>query len=123
MNAEAMDLWKRARNSLKTASVHVEDDPDSAASRAYYAAFYAVSALFSLDKKDFSKHSAIEAAVHRDLVKGGIWPKELGSDFSWLANIRDTGDYGGKGKGATMRWKGSIPLPGKQVVGKERQGI
>ncbi len=69
-------------------------DPDSAASRAYYAAFYAVSARFVLEGKEFSKHSAVETAVHRDLVKAGIWPTELGQKYSQLSETRSIGDYG-----------------------------
>lgn len=69
--------------------------PDAAASRAYYAAFYAVSALFALDGVDFRKHSAVEAAVHRDLVKAGRWPAGLGQEYSALKDLRDKGDYGG----------------------------
>ena len=51
---------------------------DSAASRAYYAAFHAVTALFGLEGRTFAKHSALEAAVHRDLVKTGKWASDLG---------------------------------------------
>lgn len=70
-------------------------DPDSAASRFYYAAFYAVSALFALEGKTFKRHSAIENAVHRDLVKIGRWTEKLGSDYSFLRGARETADYGG----------------------------
>jgi len=80
---------------LATASHDLPVSPDAAASRAYYAAFYAVSALFALSDRTFSKHSAVEAAVHRDLVKSGKWPAELGKDYSQLVGLRETGDYGG----------------------------
>jgi uncharacterized protein (UPF0332 family) len=96
MNAEADNLWSRACRALKTATMLVDEDPDSAASRAYYAAFFAMSAWFSDDGKSFSKHSALEAAVHRDLVKSGILDAQNGADFSWLINLRSTGDYGGE---------------------------
>jgi len=69
--------------------------PDAAASRAYYAAFYAVSAHFNMGGRSFIKHSAVEAAVHRDLVRAGIWPKEAGRCFSRLMQLRTRGDYGG----------------------------
>lgn len=95
MNAESVDMWSRAKKSLHAAQSIVGEDPDSAASRAYYAAFHAVSAFFALNDKTFSRHSAVEAAVHRDLVKAGIWENSLGSDFSWLCALRSTGDYGG----------------------------
>jgi uncharacterized protein (UPF0332 family) len=61
-------LWERARRALATARRDLPADPDAAASRAYYAAFYAVSALFAAEGKSFRKHSAVETAVHRDLV-------------------------------------------------------
>ena len=95
MSREATDLWNRAKKSLAAAQAIAGEDPDSVASRAYYAAFHAISALFALQGKEFSKHSALEAAVHRDLVKVGVWPEDLGKDFSWLVATRSTGDYGG----------------------------
>lgn len=95
MNQDARDLWTRAVRSHTTSAKLAEEDPDSAASRAYYAAFYAVSAWFALQGKTFTKHRALEAAVHRNLVKPGTWPVDLGAAFSWLVRLRRTGDYGG----------------------------
>jgi uncharacterized protein (UPF0332 family) len=95
MNKESLDLWDRGKKALHAAQTIVDEDPDSSASRSYYAAFHAVSALFALDGKTFTKHSALESAVHKELVKSGIWLVETGKDFSWLASTRNTGDYGG----------------------------
>ena len=94
MNARAVDLWERAKKALAVAKAVSTLDPDSAASRAYYAAFFAVSARFALEGKSFRKHSAVEATVHRDLVKTGIWPTELGQGYSRLSETRSIGDYG-----------------------------
>ena len=94
MNTFAADLWERAKKALAVAKAVSTLDPDSAASRAYYAAFYAVSTRFALEGKTFRKHSAVEAAVHRDLVKAGIWPTELGQAYSQLSETRSIGDYG-----------------------------
>jgi len=94
VNTLAADLWERAKKALAVAKAISALDPDSAASRAYYAAFYAVSARFALEGKTFRKHSAVEAAVHRDLVKAGIWPAELGQAYSQLSETRSIGDYG-----------------------------
>jgi len=69
---------------------------DDAVSRAYYAAFHAVSALFTLEGREFHRHTAIRAAVHRDLVKSGRWPSSLGEAYSYLVRLRETGDYGGR---------------------------
>ncbi|MGH9423479.1 MAG: HEPN domain-containing protein [Thermoanaerobaculia bacterium] len=86
----------RARKSLESAAMLAEDDPDAAASRAYYAAFYAVSGLLAEEGHSFRKHSAVETAVHRDLVRTGRWTLELGEMYSRLQARRVTGDYGGE---------------------------
>jgi uncharacterized protein (UPF0332 family) len=44
---------------------------------------------------NFTKHTAVRAAVHRDLVRTGKWPNELGAAFDVLWELRDLGDYGG----------------------------
>jgi uncharacterized protein (UPF0332 family) len=96
LNPEARDWWNRALRALRTAEQLVDEDPDASASRAYYAVFFAVRALFALEQRTFRKHTEVEAAVHRDLVKPARWPTEVGAAFSWLANLRHTGDYGGQ---------------------------
>ena len=95
MKAAPSDLWARALRALQTAQLTLPADPDAAASRAYYAAFYGVSAVFALEGKTFTKHAAVESAVHRDLVKTGRWPVERGQEYSLLFALRSTGDYGG----------------------------
>lgn len=94
MNRDAESLWERAQRAARTASTLVEEDPDAAASRAYYAAFYAVSALFAKEDRFFSRHRAVEAAVHRDLVREGRWSQTLGKAYSSLRRLRSIGDYG-----------------------------
>lgn len=96
MSPEVDDWLGRAVKALESAELLVENDPDGAASRAYYAAFYAVSALFANERRSFRKHSAVEAAVHRELVRSGRWPAALGKAYSRLQARRLTGDYGGE---------------------------
>jgi uncharacterized protein (UPF0332 family) len=85
VSSEVSDLWQRAGQALQSARLLAVSDPDAAASRAYYCAYYAVSAIFlALEGRAFTKHTALEAAVHRDLVKPGLWSIELGAAFSWL---------------------------------------
>ena len=91
----AKDLWRRAIKALESAKSLIKISPDDAASRAYYAVFHAVSAAFALQNKTFVKHSALRAAVHRELIKTGRWSAELGVDFDIIWELRDTGDYGG----------------------------
>jgi len=95
VNEYPSDLWRRACTALETAHGIAASDPDGAASRAYYAAFHAASALFALEGQEFRRHSTIEAAVHRDLVKAGRWAEALGKDYRSLRRLRATGDYGG----------------------------
>lgn len=95
MRAFATTEWDRARRALASARALAETDPDSAASRAYYAAFHALTAYFALGERTFTKHSAIRAALHRDLVQPGGLPEPQGRDYDFLMDLRETGDYGG----------------------------
>ena len=63
--------WHRARRTLTSAEQLIAGDSDSAASRAYYAAFHAVTALFAGRRQTFAKHAGLRAAIHRDLVRTG----------------------------------------------------
>lgn len=94
MRERAEHLWDRARRAVAVAKSDLALDADAAASRAYYAAFYAVSALFALDDKSFTRHSAVEAAVHRELVRAGKWPAEVGATYSRLFHRRSRADSG-----------------------------
>ncbi|MEW6201143.1 MAG: HEPN domain-containing protein [bacterium] len=91
---EATSWWNNAIEAIKMAQFGITVSPNGAANRAYYAAFYAVSALFSLDDIEFKKHYAVESAVHRDLVNTGRWRPELGKKYSDLFKLRMVGDYG-----------------------------
>ena len=96
MKEYALDLWGRAIRALQTARNDAErEDYDASASRSYYAAFYAISALLALEGKTFRKHSAVEAALHKYLVKEGRLSADRGVDYRSLRILRNTGDYGG----------------------------
>ena len=85
----------RSSESLRAAGTLVRDGcPDDAASRAYYAAFYAASALLASLGKDFAKHSGVRAAFHRDIVRSGQLDAALGKSYDLLWNLRTLGDYG-----------------------------
>lgn len=81
-------LWRRAIESLNGAEALVPIDSNAAASRAYYAAFHAVSALFGLEGRTFKKHTDVAASV----------PRDLGAAFSQLSSQRRIGDYGAVGR-------------------------
>jgi hypothetical protein len=66
----------------------------SAVNRVYYAVFYGACALLAKDGKEYGKHTAVRAAVNRDLVKSGKLAVEFGELFNTLFNERNQGDYG-----------------------------
>ena len=68
---------------------------DFAASRAYYSAFYAATAVLLSEGMELSKHSAVIASIHQRFVKTGKLNKEQGKMLNWLFELRSVGDYGG----------------------------
>ncbi len=93
---EVGELWQRALASLSAAEKLPADGfADFAASRAYYAAFYAACALLVLDGKRFSKHTAVISSIHRDYVRTGRLPGTAGKAIATLYEARGIGDYGG----------------------------
>ncbi|MFH1739795.1 MAG: HEPN domain-containing protein [bacterium] len=67
---------------------------DSAASRAYYAAFYAATSALLREGIKFRKHRGVIAGVHHRFVKTGKMDKRFGKDLNWLFELRGVGDYG-----------------------------
>lgn len=67
---------------------------DFAASRVYYAAFYAATAALLHERLEFSRHGGVIASIHQRLVKTGKLDKEQGKELNWLFELRNVGDYG-----------------------------
>jgi uncharacterized protein (UPF0332 family) len=86
----------RARQSLAAAQVLASEAyNDFVASRAYYAAFYAATALLLSEELTFNKHSGVIASIHRKFVKTGRLDAQHGKNLNWLFELRGIGDYGG----------------------------
>jgi uncharacterized protein (UPF0332 family) len=66
---------------------------NSYVNRLYYACFYAVSALLLTRDLSTSKHGYLRSLMHREFVKTGLIPKELGGHFDLLFDSRLKGDY------------------------------
>jgi uncharacterized protein (UPF0332 family) len=64
-----------------------------AVNRAYYACFYAASAVLLSEGHKFVKHGGVRAAVHRHLVKTGRTASEWGQVYDLLFNRRGHADY------------------------------
>jgi uncharacterized protein (UPF0332 family) len=86
---------ERADTNLQVARELLEKEYyDVSASRAYYAAFYAASALLLNEGMDTSKHTGVIALMHQHFVKNGKLTKEQGKNLNWLFELRSVGDYG-----------------------------
>jgi uncharacterized protein (UPF0332 family) len=86
---------KRAEASIQAAKILAEKNYcDFVASRAYYAAFYAATALLLGEELEFSKHSGVISFIHRDFIRTGKLDKRYGQDLNWLFELRGVGDYG-----------------------------
>jgi uncharacterized protein (UPF0332 family) len=85
----AADAKPRAADLLLT-----EGLPDDAASRAYYAAFHAVSALHLADGNAFSSHAQLIGRFNKDFVRTGRMPTAFAKVLTRLFQDRQLGDYG-----------------------------
>jgi uncharacterized protein (UPF0332 family) len=93
---EIVELWQRAQEALRaTSTLLAAGFPDFAAARAYYATFYAASALLLAEKKVFRSHRGVVALIHRDYVRTGRLSMDMGRILSMLSDLRSVGDYGG----------------------------
>jgi uncharacterized protein (UPF0332 family) len=92
---EIVANMERAEQSIQAAQeLLLKGYYDFAASRAYYGAFYAATAMLLREEVEFRKHSGVIAAIHQRFVKTGKLDKEHGKNLNWLFELRGIGDYG-----------------------------
>ena len=85
--------WTKAEESLRAARRELgAGDCALAVNRAYYALFYAVSALLFEEGHTFRKHSGVRAAFNREIVKGGRVSRKNGELYNRLFRDRQKGD-------------------------------
>jgi len=121
MKEFARSEWQRAQRTIKTAAALIQSDPESAASRAYYAAFHALTALFAWRGKSFKKHAALRGALHKDLIKGGGWPVELGKDYDSLTDLREASDYGDVGRVSEQDARGAVEAAQRIIAASQEE--
>ena len=61
--------------------------------RSYYAAYYAIKAIYTKRGLDFKKHKTLLANFNKEYVATEIFPREIGRKISTLALIREQSDY------------------------------
>ena len=94
MKPETQSLIRKAYESLQAAELlQREGYLNFAASRAYYAMFYAALALLATIGEETSKHGGVMALFDKHFIRTGILPKEMGKFLHTAFDARQTGDY------------------------------
>jgi uncharacterized protein (UPF0332 family) len=85
---------ENAREMIEVARSNLGNDfHSSACNRAYYAVFYAASALLYSKGKSYGKHSAVIAAFRQYFIKTGEFDKKWSNVYEYIMSSRHTGDY------------------------------
>ncbi|MHC4230266.1 MAG: HEPN domain-containing protein, partial [Planctomycetota bacterium] len=66
---------------------------NSYVNRLYYACFYATSALLLTKNLSTNRHGYLRSLLHKEFVKTGSIPQEMGKHFDLLFTNRQKGDY------------------------------
>jgi len=92
---QAQERMARAERALASASLLAASDQSEAAiNRAYYAAFYAASALLAAQGLESSKHQGVLSLFDREFVLGGLVERKHGRALHELFRARSEADYG-----------------------------
>jgi hypothetical protein len=93
--AEAIRYWwEKSLESLEAARRDLRAESLSfAINRAYYAVFYAVSALLLEEGHRFQKHSGVRAAFNQHFIKTQRLDRKGGDLYNRLFRDRQEGDY------------------------------
>jgi len=83
-----------AEDKLKSAKILMNAGQwRDAASRAYYCAFHAATAILLSRGLTFSSHAQTIGAFNREFVKTGLFPREFGRRLMKMQTDREAGDY------------------------------
>lgn len=86
--------FDNANRCLNSANLLLDEgDYKSAANRSYYAIFYAIRAILSLDGKDFKKHSAVISYFRKEYIKTGKFESVFSNTIAKLFEVRTDSDY------------------------------
>lgn len=84
---------EQSKQCIKSAKALVDiEDYKGAANRSYYAIFHAMRSVLALDKKDFSKHSGVNAYFRKEYIKTKVFDAEL-SYIIDAFQVRSDSDY------------------------------
>ena len=86
--------FERALKTLETSKQIIAMDTNASANRSYYAIFYALLAVTSLDGFEASKHSSVISYFNRNYVKTKIFSGKASDLIRTSFRIRTNADYG-----------------------------
>ena len=86
--------YERAVETLEVAKeLFANGKYKDANNRSYYAVFYAVRAVYTIQGVDFKKHKTLLANFNKEFVATEIFPRDIGRKISALSLIREQSDY------------------------------
>lgn len=85
---------EKARESMESAKSEFNSGRNTTAVRnLYYACFDALTAVLLKEGQSFKKHTAVKAALHKDLIRTGMVEPGLGKFYNRILDSRHEGDY------------------------------
>ncbi len=85
---------EKARESMEAAgSEYASGRHTTSVRNLYYACFYALTAVLLKEGRSFKKHTAVKAALHKDLIRAGILEPNWGKFYNKIFDSRHEGDY------------------------------
>lgn len=87
-------VWNLEKAGRMLVDAREAKNPETAVNRAYYAAFYAATALLATEGKVGKSHSGVRETFGKDFVHTGVVPKELSTLYGKLEVRRYRSDYG-----------------------------
>lgn len=85
---------ERAKETIREIQDHIDNKYwNTAINRMYYACFYAVSALMTVNSIDISSHSGVRQKFGELFAKTGKIDRDLAKHFTELSEKRYKGDY------------------------------
>lgn len=84
-----IEYWmEKARESMESAQSEFEARRNSTAVRnLYYACFYALTAVLLKNGHSFRKHTAVKAALHKEIIRRGIIDPAWGKFYNGSSTV------------------------------------
>lgn len=119
MNPKTKAFLEKSRDSVSAAELLVREGYcDFAASRAYYAMFYAAEALLLERGQSYSSHSAVIAAFGKEFAKTGALDSKFHRYLLDAQDFRNVGDYDVGGASLTKKQAEEVIQWAKEFLAK-----